>query len=282
MSRESTAVVLGGGGLAGIGWTIGVLAALEEAGALRLGSADHVVGTSAGAAVAAAVLQAGSAVGEYDKVVRKSRRNDELAPAVALAEVIPDVLAIHGGDDPVAVKAARLAELSRQRSGIDPSRRRDVVARRVADDYWPDARLGIVAVRVDGRRTVFTRESGVGLVDALTASCAVPGLWPVVRIDGDDYIDGGTFSLTNAELAQDAGRVVVLQPTSESPAYASAQRQEVLDRAVVVEPSKRALAGFGPDPFDPDVRGVAAVLGYEDGLAASARVRAGTAGVGSS
>ncbi|MGW7004622.1 hypothetical protein ACWGCW_17815 [Streptomyces sp. NPDC054933] len=28
------------------------------------------------------------------------------------------------------------------------------------------------------------------------------------------------------------------------------------------------LAGIGSNPFDPDVRGVAAVLGYEDGLAA--------------
>ncbi|WP_398999319.1 transposase [Streptomyces sp. CBMA152] len=41
MSRHSTAVVLGGGGLAGIGWTTGVLAALEEQEVLRLGSADR-------------------------------------------------------------------------------------------------------------------------------------------------------------------------------------------------------------------------------------------------
>ncbi|MGK4578655.1 patatin-like phospholipase family protein [Kitasatospora sp. HPMI-4] len=274
MAQESTAVVLGGGGLAGIGWTIGALAALQECGVLRLDSVGHVIGTSAGAAVAAAVLQAGSAGAEYDRAVRKTRRNRELAPAVALADVFPDVMAVHGSEDSVAVKTERLIRLSRERSGVDPSLRRDAVARRVERDCWPDGRFDITAVRADGSRTVFSRGSGVGLVDALTASCAVPGLWPVVRIDGEDYIDGGTFSLTNAELARDADQVIVFQPMPELPAYASAERQEVLDRAVVIEPSERARVGFGSDPFDPDVRGVAAVLGYEDGLAAVEAVAA--------
>jgi NTE family protein len=268
MRHESTAVVLGGGGLAGIGWTVGVLAALEESGVLGLDSIDRVIGTSAGAAAAAAVLQAGSASVEYDKMVRKTRRNDEISPAVTLGDVMPDVMAIHGNQDPIAVKTKRFVALSRERSTIDPIRRRDAIARRVQKDSWPNGRFEVTAVRADGSRAVFTSESSVGLVDALTASCAVPGLWPVVRIDGEDYIDGGTFSLTNAELARDADRVVVLQPMPELPAYATAERQEVLDRAVVIEPSERARAGFGSDPFDPDVRGVAAVLGYEDGLAA--------------
>ncbi len=210
---------------------------------------------------------------EYDRV-RKTRRNDELVPAVALADVLPDVLAIHDSDEPLAVKAARLAELSRQRSGTDPARRRAAIAGRVAADTWPDGRFGITAVRADGSRTVFTRDSGVGLVDALTASCAVPGLWPVARVNGVDHLDGGTFSLTNADLAAAADRVVVLQPMPDPPAYTTAEHRAVLDRAVVVEPSERSRAGFGADPFDPDVRGIAAVLGYEDGLAAAPAVAA--------
>ncbi|MBF9067512.1 patatin-like phospholipase family protein [Streptacidiphilus fuscans] len=270
-SKESTAVVLGGGGLAGIGWTIGVLAALEEAGALRLAAADHVIGTSAGAAVAAAVLQAGAGA-EYDRVVRKARRNTELAPAVSLADILPDVLAVHGADASLAEKAGRLAVLSRERSGTDPALRREAIAGRLQKDAWPDARLSVTAVRADGEPVVFTADSGVSLVDALTASCAVPGLWPVATIDGADYVDGGTFSLTNAELAAHADRVLVLRPQPELPVYVTPERQQVLDRAVVIEPSERARAGFGSDPFDPDVRGVAAVLGYEDGLAAVSAV----------
>ncbi|BDM74298.1 patatin (plasmid) [Streptomyces nigrescens] len=273
MSHDSTALVLGGGGLAGIGWTIGALAALEESGSLRLDTVDHVIGTSAGAAVAAAVLQAGAARVEYDRVVRKWRRNDELAPAVALTDVMPEILAVHGSEDSLAAKTRRFMQLSHERSGTEPSRRRDAVAQRVAEDSWPSDRFSVTAVRGDGSRSVFTSTSGVGLVDALTASCAVPGLWPVVAIGEENYIDGATFSATNAELAQDADRVIVLRPMPELPAYASEERQEVLDRAVVIEPSERARAGFGADPFDPDVRGVAAVLGYEDGLAAVPSVR---------
>ncbi|MFD8081590.1 patatin-like phospholipase family protein [Kitasatospora sp. NPDC059722] len=279
MSQESTAVVLGGGGLAGIGWTIGVLAALEEAGALRLDAVGHVVGTSAGAAVAAAVLHSGAAA-EFDRTVRKSRRNAELAPAVSLAEILPDVLAVHGADESLAVKTERLAALSRERSGTDPARRRAAIAGRLQRDAWPEARLWVTAVRADGEPAVFTADSGVGLVDALTASCAVPGLWPVATIDGADYVDGGTYSLTNAELAAHADRVLVLRPQPELPGYVTPERRKVLDRAVVLEPSERARAGFGADPFDPDVRGVAAVLGYEDGLAAVAAVSALTSPAG--
>lgn len=46
------ALVLGGGGLTGIGWEIGVLAGLAEAG-LDLADADVVIGTSAGSIVGA-------------------------------------------------------------------------------------------------------------------------------------------------------------------------------------------------------------------------------------
>ncbi|MFF4226587.1 patatin-like phospholipase family protein [Streptomyces abikoensis] len=280
MSEPSTAVVLGGGGLAGIGWMTGVLAALEEQRVLQLGAADYVIGTSAGGAVAAAVLQAASAGVEFDRMTRKSRRNDELVPPVTLADVLPDVLAIHGSEASRQVKAERLVRLSRQRSEISPSIRRAAVAGRLRADAWPSTRLHITAVRGDGSRTVFTSTSGVGLVDALTASCAVPGMWPVMSIKGEDYIDGGTFSLTHADLAGPAERVIVLRPIPDLPQYVTGECMAVLERAMLIEPSERALACFGRDPFDPDVRGIAAILGYEDGLTVSASLAARIAAAG--
>jgi NTE family protein len=51
---EGQALVLGGGGVAGIAWMTGVLAGLADAGRDVTG-ADLLVGTSAGAAVAAQV-----------------------------------------------------------------------------------------------------------------------------------------------------------------------------------------------------------------------------------
>ena len=52
MSDQRTALVLGGGGITGIAWEIGLLAGLADAG-VDLSSADLVVGTSAGSVVGA-------------------------------------------------------------------------------------------------------------------------------------------------------------------------------------------------------------------------------------
>lgn len=71
-------------GLSATGWSSGVLAAMEEKGILRLTEQDLVVGTCAGAAVAGAVRQSGTASREFDTMVRKSRRNPELSPAADL------------------------------------------------------------------------------------------------------------------------------------------------------------------------------------------------------
>src|SRR5215218_8042118 len=52
MSDQRTALVLGGGGITGIAWEIGLLAGLADAG-VDLTGADLVVGTSAGSVVGA-------------------------------------------------------------------------------------------------------------------------------------------------------------------------------------------------------------------------------------
>jgi NTE family protein len=58
----------------------------------------------------------------------------------------------------------------------------------------------------------FNRDSGVDLVDAVTASTALPGLAPTVSINGARYIDGGVRSTDNADLASGYANVVVLSP----------------------------------------------------------------------
>lgn len=266
--RSRSAVVLGGGGLSAVGWSTGVLAALEEHCALQLSEQDVVIGTSAGAAVAAVILQSGSASSEFDSMVRKSRRSPELSPVADLEQIFPQVMEIHEAQGSLGDKVNSFMRLSRQVSGIDADTRRSAIAERLHATSWPDHELRITAVGEDGATHVFTQESGANLIDVVTASCAVPGLWPVVTIGGKDFLDGGTFSLTNAELAGPAEDVLVLQPMPENPGYDAPGRAEVLARATVLQPSDRAREGFGTNPFDPDVRGVAAVLGYEDALEA--------------
>lgn len=261
----SSTVVLGGGGLAGIGWLTGVLAALEETGALTLADADTVIGTSAGSAVGAAVLQSGSAVTQFDVMVRATRRNTELSPSSDLTAVMTGIVAINESDADAADKARRLVELSQRYARTDPAARRAVVASRLPSQQWPE-NLQVTALRADGELVAFTSGTGGGIVDAVAASCAVPGVWPAVHVDDADYIDGGSLSVTNAHLAA-ADRVFVLAPMADLGGAPAPEATAVLDRATVIRPSERAAAGFGPNPLDPDIRGVAAVLGYEDGYA---------------
>src|SRR5205823_5901215 len=88
---------------------------------------------------------------------------------------------------------------------------------------WPRAPLWIVAVRrTDGRRTVFGRpgEPVTDVGSAVAASCAIPGYFPAVDIDGTAYVDGGVHSPTNADLlsGEDLDLVVISSPMSAQPA----------------------------------------------------------------
>src|SRR5262249_57087434 len=75
-------------------------------------------------------------------------------------------------------------------------------------------RRPIVAVDAHtGKPFVSARHSGVDLVDAVTASCAGPGV-PPHSIGDSRYIDGGYRSNENADLAAGYGRVLVLSPFS--------------------------------------------------------------------
>ena len=78
---------------------------------------------------------------------------------------------------------------------------------------WPKPRLLIVAVDTEtGEEYIMDRTSGVSLVDAVAASCAVPGIWPPVTIAGHRYMDGGVRSATNADLAHGYDRILILNP----------------------------------------------------------------------
>ena len=52
------------------------------------------------------------------------------------------------------------------------------------------------------------------LVDAVGASCAVPGLWPPVTIGERRFMDGGMRTVANADLAHAYERVVIVAPVA--------------------------------------------------------------------
>ena len=189
--HDGHALVLGGGGVAGIAWITGLLAGLAETGDDVTG-ADVLIGTSAGAAVAA---QLGSGLPLAELLARQT--DPELQAAEIPAGVSLDKLAAEIGASLAGVTTPeqylrRIGAYALAARTVPESARRAVIESRLPGHEWPGRVIRLTAVDAHtGELQVFDRESGAGLVDAVAASCAVPGVWPAVTIDGHRYVDGG-------------------------------------------------------------------------------------------
>ena len=194
--------MLGGGGLSGIAWETGVLAGLAAGGA-DVTTADYVLGTSAGATVAA---QLGS--GLPWRTCSSGRPCPRCSPP-SCPRTSGRVIELMESWEKLPLEFPDPAELRRvvgQRAlaaaTVPEAERRAVIAGRLPRRTWPSRKLAVVAVEArTGDVRVFDKDSGADLVDAVTASCAIPGIWPPVTIGGGRYIDGGTRSVVNADLA---------------------------------------------------------------------------------
>ncbi|TVT28622.1 patatin-like phospholipase family protein [Amycolatopsis rhizosphaerae] len=262
-------VVLGGGGVAGIAWETGILLGLSEAGVSLL-AAEKIVGTSAGATVAAQVTGPLSLPELYRRQIDPALQVPEL-PAALDPEA---VMALWGQ----AYEAAEGPEDLRRRLGamalaaptVPEAERRAVIEARLPGHEWPERDLAIVAVdALSGGVRVFDRRSGVNLVDAVAASCAVPGTWPPHTIGDRRYVDGGVRSGENADLAAGCDRVVVFQ-VMELPGSTDLDEQVALLRergsgVLVVRPDEASKEAMGPNLLDPAVRAASAEAGFEQG-----------------
>lgn len=240
--------------------------------------ADLVVGTSAGAAVAAQ-LHSGSLDELFERQL--SDTHSELSVDYdrdALQAVVTQAYAGKGRDQREA-----LLELGRYALAADTvpePTRRAVLEGRLRDHEWPDRRVLITAVSVDGDFAVFERDSGVSLVDAVAASCAVPGIWPPVTIDGRRYMDGGMRSTVNADLVAGADRALVLvtRPDALEQGARGGVKRELAaltpmpTLAIAADPD--SVQAFGANPLDPAVRRPAAEAGRAQGQAVATEVAA--------
>ena len=128
-----------------------------------------------------------------------------------------------------------------------------------------------------GELVVFDADSGVGLVDSVAASCAVPGVWPPVTIGNRRYMDGGVGSTVNMSAVQDCESAVVLVPSganSPSPwgTGTVAEIEAFPGATLAVYADDDALAAFGPNPLDPACRAPAAQAGRAQGRREAQRV----------
>lgn len=162
----------------------------------------------------------------------------------------------------------RVGELALAADTGAEAERREVLAARLVSHEWPERRFVVTAVdALTGEPADFDKESGAGLVDAVSASCAVPGVWPPVTVGGRRFIDGGVRSATNADLAAGYARVVIIAPISlgsglvPSPAAQAGRLRAAGARVLVISPSAAARKVFGRNVLDPARRDPAARAG---------------------
>jgi NTE family protein len=203
--------VLGGGGVAGIAWEVGILAGLAEAGvAVRQDAV--LIGTSAGAVVCAQVASGAPLPELYER--QRAGVPYEHSTELGLSDLLRLARAQMFARSPEQA-ARRIGRLALASDAGPPDRLHRVVEARLPDHDWKDVDLRIVVVDAEsGVARVITRKDGVSLVDAVTASCAVPLASPPVTIDGHRYMDGGMRSTLNLDLAPGTGPVIALAPST--------------------------------------------------------------------
>ncbi len=230
-------LVLGAGGVVGQAYHTGVLAALEHDLGWDPRAADVIVGTSAGS-VTGTLLRSGVPASELAAWTVR-------APVTAEGELLHDLF----GDESPDFRPFRFRHVIRHLPRLPgppmiasalarPWKFRPSAAavallgsgdlqiteqlgalREIEDRSRPEDPLWICAVRrQDGRRVVFGRPGTprAPLHLAVAASCAIPGYFAPVTIGGQQYVDGGAHSPTNAAVlrSQDLDLVIVVSPMS--------------------------------------------------------------------
>ena len=279
------ALVLGGGGAVGIAWETGIVAGLLEDG-IDVRDADLIIGTSAGSVVGSHLAHGADPRG-FDGAAapapRITRAGRSRPRHVRRDGGIPG-LGVVRGDDAGALRRNRPPGTR----GRDDARR--AVDRRLRGR--PLARLAREAAPDDGRRLrigefrAFDRDSGVPIEKAVAASCAVPGLFPPVTIDGRRYTDGGVRSGTSADLAQriEPDVVLIIAPMGARPggiggliARQLAREKGELEGAGaqvrLVQLDAAALEAAGPNFLDPAYAPASADAGRAQGKRISAELR---------
>jgi NTE family protein len=280
-------LVLHGGGSAGNAWEIGVIAGLFDLG-LDVTKADLIIGTSAGSTVGAQITSGTPPTELLANILAPApqRRTGPAgsdhghAPNVPVVNHMQITSGIIGAAEDAADMRRRMGaaalELDAASGNSGQTQWRATVAARLPSHDWPRQSMLIVAVDAQtGEPVLFDRHSGVGLVDAVAASCA-NGFGVAPYGFGDHrYIDGGYRRNENADLAAGYGRVLVLSPfggRSRHPVdwgmQLAAQLDELRAGGSTVEtifPDRESRDAFGVNMMDPSTRPRAARAGFEQG-----------------
>jgi NTE family protein len=303
MRSRPDVLVLGGGGVLGEAWMMGVLAGIEDGAGIDLRDCDAFVGTSAGSIVAAHLVAGNS-----------PRRPSSLSTEVSLVAAAPSqsavaalasvaVVAMQRAGDTLLAASSAFAPLALSAAAPGGAFTRSLLLRGLPHPHDTlsvlrdrvaatparfDGRLRVTAVdRANGRRVVFgrPRAPSASVADAVEASCAVPWLFAPVRIGEREYVDGGVWSATNLDVAP-VGRgthVLCLSPmaspagTHSLPALVRGVARSAVSIAALalrrrgaavrsVGPNAECAAAMGANFMDAAPRTRVLAAGYRQGL----------------
>jgi NTE family protein len=286
------ALVLGGGGPVGIAWESGLVAGLAQGG-VDLGQADFTLGTSAGSFVGARLALGAETKTFADAIIADRIPGDARRPANGggppdLSGLMKLMGEAQGGiRNPTEVRqeigAFALAAPTMGEEAFLETFGKSFASLPV--DAWPERGFACTAVDAEtGAFQLWTKASGVGVVRAVASSCAVPGVYPPVTLNGRRYIDGGMRSSTNADMA--AGHELVVVVAVRLGAGGGALGERIAARfneevetlkdggatVLTISPDEDAIASFGTNLMDFRRRPDAARAGLAQGLAYAADV----------
>jgi NTE family protein len=152
----------------------------------------------------------------------------------------------------------------------------------VGSDTWPNVDFRPTSVNGrSGETTLWDRHSGIGFAAAVASSCAVPGVFPPVKFNGDPFIDTPrrpfSASLVKAKSLDAVIFVGLILPIL---ANNNEQKEELVEEAARGQLATVSITGdpriesVAANLLDYSARPQAVAIGLEDGARAGDAVKA--------
>lgn len=267
MSKDK-ALVLGGGGITGIAWEAGVLAGLIDSG-IKMNQVDKILGSSAGSFVGAILANNQNMQAYYQDLATHHSETDNAQLDPAIYDLWTKAF-IKGRDNEQLIGQYLGDIINSHPSNVSPETRSDSIQQRLGNAKWTD-QLEITAINArTGKLSTFNENSGVSLKEAVTASGAVPGLWPHINLLGESWIDGGMVSSTNAMLVSDYQDIIILAPLSQKlgqvpSVYEEAEKLKEQSNVTLIVPDENSKGSIGQNIYSSKNIKKIGDAGYEQG-----------------